>query len=90
MEENGNGVSVSRMTFSLTDVIKIVLVAVGAVAFYFQVNGRLDALDSQIAGLRAQQEQLRVDLGVVRGAQIEESASSPAGRSPSRTRSSTR
>lgn len=65
---NGGGseVPVQKMTFSLTDVVKIVVLVAGAVALYFQVNGRLDSLDNQIAALRSQQEQLRIDIGIVK------------------------
>lgn len=62
----GSEVNVQRMTFSLADVVKIVVLVAGAVALYFQVNGRLDNLDGQIAALRMQQEQLRIDVGIVR------------------------
>jgi hypothetical protein len=82
--QNG-GVNVQRMTFTLPDVIKIVLVVAGAVALFFQVNGRLDSLDLQIASLRSEQVQLRVDVGVVKAQTDEKSA----GRSRSGTRSST-
>lgn len=62
----GEGISVQKMTFSLADVVKIVVLVAGAVALYFQVNGRLDNIDGQIAALRIQQEQLRVDVGIVK------------------------
>ena len=88
MSENNGSFNVKDARFTLPDVVKIVALVAGAVAVFFQVNGRLDNLDAQITALRSEQVQLRADVAVVRS-QTDEEVSSPDGRSRLRTRSVT-